>query len=202
MKKSHIYMGMLVMLGASAMPFTAGADGAAIAKEKCAACHGEDGNSKYGKVPSIAGFSEMSLTDMINAYKSGDRTGDKFKPDNGDESDMNTVAKDLSDADIASVAGYLSGQTFKRHAQKADAALAARGKEIHDKKCEKCHSEGGTNADDDAAILAGQWKEYLEMAFAKISAGDQQVPKKMKKKFKKLSDEDKKALIEYYISQN
>lgn len=202
MKKTQIILGVMGMMGMSMLPLSAGADGAGIAKDKCASCHGEDGNSTYSKVPSIAGFSAMSLTDMMNAYKSGDRKGDKFKPDDGDETDMGAVTKDMSDDDIAAVAEYFSGHKFKSHGEQADAALAAKGKELHDKKCEKCHSDGGTNPEDDAAILAGQWREYLENAVAKISAGDQPIPKKMEKKFKKLSDDDKKALIEYYVSQH
>jgi len=78
--------------------------------------------------------------------------------------------------------------------------LAKKGAKLADKKCEKCHSDGGTNPDDDASLLAGQPREYLTRSFEKLSNGEQPMPKKMKKKFKKLKDEQKKALIEYYVS--
>ena len=61
---------------------------------------------------------------------------------------------------------------------------------------------GGSNADDDAAILAGQWMAYTKNEFEKFSLGDRSMPKKIKKKFKKLSDDDKTALIHYYAGQN
>ncbi len=196
-KRLAAIAGLAVMV---AMPAASFADGAAIAKDKCGACHGDDGNSSDPKVPSIAGFSAVTITDMLEAYRSGDRKGDKYKPKNGDETDMNEVAKNLGEADAQAVAEFFAKQTFKKAPNQFDAALAKKGAKIHDKRCEKCHSEGGTLADDDAAILGGQWKEYLEEEFRKLSAGERPMPKKMKKKFKKLNDEQKKALIEYYAS--
>ncbi len=177
-------------------------DGAAIAKDKCAECHGKDGNSSDEKVPNIAGFSKDAIIDTLNAYKEGDRTGDKYTPENGSETDMGEITKDLSDEDIETLASYYASQKFKTQKQTVDAKLAKKGAKIHDKSCEKCHSDGGSNADDDAAILAGQWKAYLEKEFDKFSSGDRSMPKKMKKKFKKLSDKDKEALIHYYAGQN
>ncbi|MGV6857737.1 MAG: c-type cytochrome [bacterium] len=190
------------LLGAALLVAAPGvfADGASLTKDKCGACHGNNGNSSDPEVPSIAGFSATTITDMMTSFKDGDRTGEKYKPEGGEETDMNAVAKDLSDSDLEAIAGYISKQTFKKQANKVDAKLAAKGKKIHDKKCEKCHSEGGSAADDDAAILAGQWKPYLMEEFEKLSSGERLMPKKMKKRFKKLKDKQKAALIEYYAA--
>lgn len=196
-KKLIATTSIAVLVGLPAASF---ADGAAIAKDKCAACHGEDGNSGDPKVPNIAGFSKDTIIDMLEEYRSDERIGEKYKPKNGDESDMNTVTKDLNEADSEAVAAYFAGKKFKKVANKFDPKLAKKGAKIHDKRCEKCHSEGGSVADDDAAILAGQWKPYLEHQFEKLSAGDRPMPKKMKKKFKKLNDKQKAALIEFYAS--
>ncbi len=182
-------------------PFAVMADGASIAKEKCAACHGEDGNSTDGKVPSIAGLSVDGMTDMMSQYKAGDRTGDKYTPEGGEETDMNAVTKDLSDDDLKAVVEYYVGQEFKPADQEADAELAKAGEKVHKKSCEKCHSEGGASSEDDTGILAGQWKPYLTEQFKEFKEGERDMPKKMAKKFKKLSDDDIKALIEYYASQ-
>lgn len=177
------------------------ADGATIAKDQCAACHGDEGNSSDGKVPSIAGFSKDGLIEMMNQYKSGDRKGDKYTPKGGEETDMNVVTKDMSEDDIAAVSEFFASKAFKPAEQAADATLAATGAKIHEDSCEKCHSDGGKSSEDDTAILAGQWKPYLESEFGKFSAGSRDMPKKMKKKFSALSDDDKKALLEYYASQ-
>ncbi|MCG8042482.1 MAG: c-type cytochrome [Candidatus Thiodiazotropha taylori] len=167
----------------------------------CDECHGSKGNSTDDKVPSIAGFSESSLVDMMEQYKAGDRPADKYKPSGGEETDMQVIAKDMSDEDISAISAHYAKQTFKPIKQDFDAAAAKRGAEVHDKLCEKCHSEGGANADDDAAILAGQWRGYLERQFVLITSGERETTKKMKKKMKKVKDEDIQPLIEFYISK-
>ena len=186
----------------SALPMSLMADGASIAKEKCADCHGDDGNSSDEKVPSIAGFSKDAIIDTMDTYKSGDRKGDKYTPEGGSETDMGEITKELSDEDIDALAIYYASEEFKAQKQTVDTKLAKKGAKIHDKSCEKCHSDGGSNADDDAAILAGQWMAYTKKEFEKFSSGDRSMPKKMKKKFKKLNDDDKTALIHYYAGQN
>jgi sulfide dehydrogenase cytochrome subunit len=177
------------------------ADGAGIAKEQCASCHGDAGNSSQNKVPSIAGFSKDGLIEMLNAYKAGDRKGDSYQAEGKDATDMNAVTKDMSEEDIAAVSEFFAGKSFTPAKQAADATLAAAGAKIHKKSCEKCHSEQGASSEDDTAILAGQWTPYLQNEFSKFSDGSRDMPKKMKKKFSALSDDDKKALLAFYASQ-
>ncbi len=163
----------------------------------CDGCHGKDGNSEYGEVPSIAGMSVVYLHDTMAAYKSGDRPGLKYKPKDGAETDMNAVAKKLSDDDISALAEHYAALTFKPVKQSIDAALAAKGKEVYDSSCSKCHSEGGTVAADDAGIIGGQWKPYLQGQIKLFSEGKRDMPKKKKEKFSQLSDADKAAVIEF-----
>lgn len=202
MNLSKILLPLVVTSAVAIIPFsTAFADGAAAYKEKCAACHGDDGNSTDGKVPSIASYSTASLEDFMEAYKSGERKGEKYKPKDGDETDMNEIAKSLKDDEAESIYEFIASQKFKPVKQDFDAKLAKKGAKKHKKKCEKCHSENGSNPDDDAGILAGQHREYLEEQFEEIAKKERKVSKKMWKKFKKLSEDDRKALIEFYISQ-
>ena len=169
--------------------------------DKCDSCHGKNGNSEDDKVPSIAGFSAVTIEDITNQYKEGDRPADKYKPKDGEETDMQEIAKKLSEDQIKSVAEHYAKQKFIPHKQPFDAKLAKKGAKVHKKRCEKCHSDNGSNAEDDAAILAGQWKGYLKRQFDLIASGKRDVPKKMKKKFKKLKPGDAEALIEFYASQ-
>ncbi len=169
--------------------------------DKCDRCHGKNGNSEDDKVPSIAGFSSAVIEDAMAAYKDEERPADKYKPKDGEETDMIAIAKKLSDEDVKKAAAHYSQQKFMPHKQPFDAALAKKGAKVHKKRCEKCHSENGSNAEDDAAILAGQWKGYLKRQFDLIVSGERNVPKKMKKKIKKLKDGDVEALIEFYVSQ-
>ena len=55
--------------------------------------------------------------------------------------------------------------------------------------------------EDEAAILSGQWIEYLEASFADYATGDRPTDKKMKEKLDALSADDVTALIQYYASQ-
>jgi len=173
------------------------ADGAELAK-KCADCHGKDGNSSKEEVPNIAGFSAPYLEDTMTAYKSGDRPGVKFKKDDGTETDMAEVAKDLSDDDIKAVAAYFAGQKFKSHAaeQKTDPALVKRGEELLNDACDKCHANYGSDPADDAGLLAGQWIPYLRKQFEMFDSGERYMPKKMKKKFEHLNKADYEAVIQ------
>ena len=72
---------------------------------------------------------------------------------------------------------------------------------IHDSECSRCHSDGGSNPDDEASILAGQWMGYLESAFAEFASGARYQPDKMKEKMDPLTDEQVTALVHYYASQ-
>ncbi|WP_456374202.1 c-type cytochrome [Thiolapillus sp.] len=169
--------------------------------DKCDNCHGKDGNSTDEKVPSIAGFSSAVIEDAMAAYRNEERPADKYKPEDGDETDMIAISKKLSDDQVKEVAAHYAKQKFMPHKQSFDAALAKKGAKVHKKRCEKCHSDNGSNAEDDAAILAGQWKAYLKRQFKLIESGERDVPKKMKKKLKKLKDGDIEKLIEFYSSQ-
>jgi sulfide dehydrogenase cytochrome subunit len=170
----------------------------------CAACHGKGGASTETDIPIIGGYSEASITDDLKAYKTKDRECRKTKyrsgPKKGKKTDMCEVVKDLSDSDIQQIAQYFAKQKFVRAKQKFDAELAKKGKEIHDINCEKCHSEGGTLASDDAGIPAGQWMPYLKQAFDDYSSGKRPIAKKMKMKMDDLSKADIDALVNYYGS--
>ena len=114
---------------------------------------------------------------------------------------MCAVAADLSDDDIEAIADAYSVLPFVPAAQDFDAALAGAGAAIHEEQCDRCHSDGGSNVEDEASILAGQWIPYLEQTFADYASGEREQPKKMKEKMDALSADDTMALINYYASQ-
>ena len=185
--------GLLAIGMASGTAFAADTD-------QCDQCHGADGNSSAPEVPSIAGMSDVYIADSLVAYASGDRPSVKYTPAGGSESDMVTVSKALSEADISAVAAHYAGLTYKPQEQGGDAAMIEQGKAIFAKRCDKCHTDGGSLADDDSGLLLGQGKVYLENQFAAFAAGERYMSKKMAKSFKKLSDADKAAVIEFLAS--
>lgn len=173
--------------------------------EDCTHCHGKDGVSTDPQVPIIAGFSKQYMQDSMAAYVDKDRLCPEHEypegPNKGKKTDMCKIADDISEKDVKAIGKHFASKKFVPAKQKFDAALAAKGKEVHDELCEKCHSAGATLPSDDAGILAGQWMSYQEANYKDYAAGDRKQPKKMKQKMKKLDDEMTKQLIHYYSSQ-
>ncbi len=170
----------------------------------CSYCHGKDGASTESDVPIIGGYSVEFLVNNLKAYRDKDRdcpdTKYRSGPDKGKTTNMCQIAKGLKDAEARQIAVHMSKQKFVRAKQKFDPALAAKGKDIHEMYCEKCHSDGATQAKDDAGMMAGQWIPYLTQALDEFVTGKRPIPKKMKAKLDEISPEDIKALIQYYGS--
>jgi sulfide dehydrogenase cytochrome subunit len=172
--------------------------------ETCAGCHGKDGASTESDVPIIGGYSAKYLTDSLTNYKNKARPCPEVKYNAGElkgqTADMCTVASKLSAGDITAIADTLSKKPFVRAKQSADAAKAARGKQIQEAHCKKCHEDGGSSPDDDAGILAGQWIPYIRHTFEEFTSGQRPMPKKMKPKFDELTKDDIDALVNYFGS--
>ncbi len=172
----------------------------------CSYCHGKDGASTDSDVPIIGGYSVEFLVNNLKAYRNHDRdcpdTKYRSGPDKGKKSSMCEITKNLKDGDIQQIATYLSKKKFVHAKQKFDPVLAAKGKDIHDMYCEKCHSEGATQAKDDAGMMAGQWIPYLHQAIEEFQSGKRPIPKKMKAKLEEVTPEDINALIQFYGSYN
>ena len=173
--------------------------------ENCNGCHGNDGVSQSNDVPTIAGIPEFVHADALYIFRDEARPCTESKYRHGDTSraatTMCAVVADLSDDMIDEVAAYYAGLPWVAAKQDFDAALAEAGKAVHDAECDRCHSEGGSNPEDEASLLAGQWMGYLEDTFAEYKSGDREQPKKMEEKLSAISDDDIKALIHYYASQ-
>ncbi len=173
--------------------------------ENCNGCHGDDGVSQWSDVPTIAGIPEFVHADALYFFRDGDRPCSESGYKQGDTSrpatTMCAVTADLADETIDEIAVYYFELPFVPAKQDFDAALAAAGKAVHEAQCERCHSDGGSNPDDEASILAGQWMGYLEATFAEYNSGEREQPKAMKDKMDALSDDDVKALLHFYASQ-
>jgi len=177
-------------------PVAADTPSASMLANTCAGCHGTGGVSNGPATPTIAGISEEYFKEIMEAYKSGDRRS----------TIMNRIAKGYSEEEIKLLAGYFSKKRFvPAKGQKSDPKLAKKGAKLHDKYCEKCHGDGGTSTEDDAGILAGQWKPYLQYTLSDFLSGKSEMPKKMRKKLKKLhskkGDAGIEALLNYYASR-
>jgi sulfide dehydrogenase cytochrome subunit len=171
----------------------------------CNDCHGDNGVSQSSDVPTIAGIDAFGIADQLFMYRDEERPCAESEYRQGDTSraatTMCAIAAELSDDDIEALGDAYAELDFVPAVQDFDAALAEAGAAVHEKQCDKCHSEGGSNVDDEASILAGQQMDYLVATFASYASGDRPQDKKMKEKLDALSADDVKGLVNYYASQ-
>ncbi len=198
MKRSTILQTALLTCGLSfsVASFAGGASGEMLGNT-CAGCHGTNGISNGPASPSLAGIDYDYMVESMKQFQAGERNS----------TIMARIAKGYSDADIEAMSKYFSEKKFVMASQKYDADAAKRGKKLHQKYCKNCHGDTGISedTDDDSGVLAGQWKPYLNYTFADYQAGEREMGKKMKKKFKSLhkkaGDKGVADMIEFYASQ-
>lgn len=200
-----IYTLTAISLALGMFASVSAADELATVTENCNGCHGDDGVSQWSDVPTIAGVPEYVHADALYLFRENGRPCSEIKYKQGDTSRAATtmcdVVKDLSDETIDALAAHYFELPYVPAQQEFDAGLAAAGKAVHDNLCEKCHSEGGGNPDDEAGILSGMWMGYLKATMAEYASGDREQDKKMQEKMDELSDADVTALLHYYASQ-
>jgi len=180
------------------------ADVPPVVDSTCSNCHGTDGISDDDGVPIIAGASAFFLENQLLIYAEEARpcAASKFEAvEKVDAADHCALAGELSEDTILAAAEYYAAQPYSPADQPVDAALAERGAAIHERNCDKCHTEGGSLDLDDAGILAGQWKPYFVEQMQAFQSGDRWQPEKMQPKVDELSADDIKALAEYYAGQ-
>ena len=183
----------------------------------CVACHGTGGVSEGPAIPSIAGFTRNYLIGAMLAYKYHDDsdTLEEVIEERGEAYEdviafarystiMSRLAPGYTLAEIEAIADYFAAQQPQAPRQQTDADMAARGKKLHEAKCEKCHEEGGSSPVDDVGILAGQWMPYLHYTLQDYFDDKREMPKKMRTKLRELQEEygaeSVRQLVEYYGS--
>ena len=174
--------------------------GEEIALRECRECHGPLGRSGQSDIPSIGGFSEFAIMDLLESYLLGFRQARPVTLEDGSEKDMQEVVESLSEEAIETVAVYYAAQQWQPHEQPFDAEQARRGARIHARKCAKCHLKEGSVPEADHALLSGQWRDYLAGEFRDFDSGARRMADKMKERYDTLSPADKAALLELYVS--
>ena len=166
-----------------------GACGAMLAST-CEGCHGTDGISDGPATPSIAGMSEDYLVEVMEEFRDGDTKSTV----------MGRVAKGYTEEEIVAMSAYYANIEYRGASQSADATKLAKGEQLHNKYCEKCHHEAGGDATDDSGILAGQWTPYLHYTMEDFINGDRDISRKMKKKLDQLLADEGHAGLDAVIS--
>ena len=163
--------------------------------QSCNMCHGPDGNSMNSSIPSIAGMTAEYFLHTMDAYKNDGRKSDMMK----------NFVHTLSDDQLRKLASHYQSKTFVPRDQQFDTELAAKGKILHDKYCEKCHEQAGLITENNYGFLAGQWTPYLKQTLNDYLAGKRRVNPMMIKKLKALKqtagDEGIEQIMHYYASK-
>lgn len=189
-RKARLTGGLLLAVGMGLVAGAAGANSHQLVY-KCTVCHGADGISTDTAYPTIAGLPVALQVDAINGYRRGTR-------DCGPVPRMCKVAQNLTDAEIVKLAEYFAALPFLPADQPFDAALAERGKHLHEDYCEVCH--GDNPGDARKGILKGQMAGYLRYALQQYRNGHRKQPPSMRRATDGLSDADIDALVDFYAS--
>ncbi len=166
---------------------------AAMLSNTCNGCHGTEGHNAGPNMPNLGGVPSNYIIEQMKNFKSGERKS----------TIMGRLAKAYTDDEIASMASYFTTQKYVAANQPTDPAKVAHGKKLHDERCGKCHEDNGKSGQDEG-ILAGQYREYLEIAFKEFRAKSRPMPKKMAAKIEgegPLNEADIDALVHFYASQ-
>lgn len=97
---------------------------------QCGACHGEDGNSRMEKIPSLAGQPEFFILNQLFLMREGVRQVEAMMP----------FVKELKDEEMDALAKHFAQLAPKPSDEKIDPALAKAGQELADPlRCASCH---------------------------------------------------------------
>lgn len=163
MKRMAMLVSMVASLG------VAGSANAAtpeeLVSERCATCHGAQGQASSPVFPSLAGQNREYMVKQLNDFKAGKRKSETMTPQ----------VADLSSADIAGLAALFSAKPAKVH-RVGDEDLLAVGRYIYAKgntwsgvpACASCH---GADAHGTTTLprLAGQNSRYLVLQLKEFS---------------------------------
>jgi cytochrome c553 len=164
-KEARAWRGRLAALALALLAASAEGVRAQSLQDKiaqCAACHGEDGQSKDQKTPHIGGQPKLFVMYQLFFYREGRRTNQE----------MNLVAKALSDAELDAVAEHVSKLPPPPLAAGAiDEARYKRGAELAaSRQCASCHNADYSGREQ-MARLAGQHEAYTVKALQDYRAG-------------------------------
>lgn len=154
----------------------------------CFGCHAiENYKNTYPtySVPKLVGQHAEYLAVALKGYQSGERS----------HATMHAHAVSMSDQDMADIAAFLGGEPLKPSGKPVGTAPQAA------QVCVACHGNDGVGIMPEYPTLSGQHTDYLERALVEYKKGARKNPI-MAGFVSTLSDDDIKALAEYYGKQS
>jgi cytochrome c553 len=157
----------------------------------CTACHGDDGNSKLEKIPSLAGQPAFFVLNQLFLMREGVRKVEAMAP----------IVKDLKDEDLDALSKHFAGLPVKHSDEAIDPGLVKKGAEIaQHRRCDSCHLPGLVGKEQ-MPRLAKQRIDYLTQSLKEFrdvtrAGGDTA----MSANLAGASDDDLVALAHYCAS--
>ncbi|MGF1644132.1 MAG: c-type cytochrome [Thiotrichales bacterium] len=161
--------------------------------DTCNNCHGVDGVSAGGSMPSLAGLPETYLRDTMLEWKAGTRFS----------ATMGRLIKGYSEDEIVALAKYFAEKPWTPVAQaNLDPKMINEGKWATD-RCVECHGERGGEPDNDKTPrIDGQVARYIELELLKYRDPAINLPhEKMRRNTSRLTEEEVVGLAHFYASQ-
>lgn len=168
----------------------------------CSSCHGTAGAAVSDAIPSIGGqhkdFLKNSMMDMKPMVVDGkDQAPKRYS------TLMKIFLKGYSEAEIEAMADWYSSRPWVPTSYPLNQDLVAKGKASTQlETCTSCHGANGNNIED-AGIprIGGQVPTYLYNALLEYKNGKRMTERASEMEFvKEISDEELKALAEYFSS--
>lgn len=171
--------------------------GAALAAQTCAACHGDKGLSQ-GQFPSLAGQSPYAIYKQLSDFRSGARVNPQMSP----------VSQTLAPQDLAAVAAYYAAASKEYTAlglrdTTSDLAIVRLANEGDSHRripaCVACHVTG-SGGPIETPVIVGQTSDYLLTQLNNYANGTRKndVYGRMRDISRKLTPDERAALARYF----
>ncbi len=160
--------------------------------QTCAACHGEDGNSKMENIPSIAGQPAFFIVNQLILMREKVRPVEAMEP----------FVKDIKDEDAIALANHYAKLPAKPSDEKTDPNLVRRGETLAaDRRCGSCHLPT-LAGQEQIPRVAGQRIDYLIKSLKEFRDGSRRgADTNMSVPVAGLSDGDLAALAHFAASR-
>jgi cytochrome c553 len=160
--------------------------------QQCAACHGEDGNSRIAQTPSLAGQPEFFVMNQLVLMREGVRQVEAMMP----------IVRELKDEDIFALAKHYASLQPRPSEEKIDPVLVKRGAQIAAaRRCSSCHLPT-LAGQDQMPRLAKQRIDYMIYAMKSYLVDERRgADTLMTAAIAGLSEDDLAALAHYAASR-
>ena len=191
MMRTFLIVALLSTLAAAAPAAAGDVEAGRRKAERCAACHGHDGNATVPGTPSLAGMGAFYTHWQLIMFRDGRRR----------DSQMTPFVQNLTDEDLGDLAAYYAAQAPRSRTAATSSSRAAAGRPLAlSNHCTSCHGPA-LMGQLQVPRLAGQDLDYLVKRLRGYKAKTtSDLDGMMTMVAQSLSDEDVENLVHFLAS--